>query len=448
MNDTPAPPEKPKTSADAPNANISDAPPPASTQPGRATLTAPPRPESVGGVSGKDETSRVATETNRSEGPTAHPEFGGMSGKRQSTEIGTEPNHSEMPKAADPPADDRSTFRKVTEKAAAVAITTFVETFLGPTGSASPVENAEHAAKAPERPSTGEILVDIAASKLPIPGSRAAAGALGGVLAKGVEKAIGRGAAHEAEKAGAKVAERAATKAEQNAASASKAAAEDIPKAAAKAPAHPVNQPERGISRTDAAKPKPRETAPPGAGGSQPGRPSAETRGKPTAERSDAPARAKPSEKSRRRGLDERLADTTKLARDRIKRIEKLEGEPLTDAEKATVREVVKRYEDAKRFDHDPTRRTDFSGSLYKPAPGSGQKARVDIGLPRGSRKADEKVANQLAGFTKGTPKNYTWHHNERLGQMELVKRTEHVKYPHHGMAAYWKQAGGWGNYK
>jgi hypothetical protein len=44
----------------------------------------------------------------------------------------------------------------------------------------------------------------------------------------------------------------------------------------------------------------------------------------------------------------------------------------------------------------------------------------------------DQAAANLKAGF-KETPAGYTWHHNEDLGLMQLVKEDVHSEFWHSG---------------
>jgi hypothetical protein len=60
-----------------------------------------------------------------------------------------------------------------------------------------------------------------------------------------------------------------------------------------------------------------------------------------------------------------------------------------------------------------------------------------------GSRTLDEAAANAKAGFTKGTPDGYTWHHNQELGLMQLVDEEVHAAFSHTGGVAVWEAVTG-----
>jgi hypothetical protein len=49
-----------------------------------------------------------------------------------------------------------------------------------------------------------------------------------------------------------------------------------------------------------------------------------------------------------------------------------------------------------------------------------------------GDRLADELAANAKAGLSH-TPRNYTWHHHEDLGLMQLVETRVHRPFWHDG---------------
>ena len=46
--------------------------------------------------------------------------------------------------------------------------------------------------------------------------------------------------------------------------------------------------------------------------------------------------------------------------------------------------------------------------------------------------------ANKAAGYTL-TPKDYTWHHHQDRGRMQLVERSVHEKTGHTGGFALWR---------
>ncbi|WP_339527209.1 HNH endonuclease [Pseudomonas sp. EA_35y_Pfl2_R111] len=63
-----------------------------------------------------------------------------------------------------------------------------------------------------------------------------------------------------------------------------------------------------------------------------------------------------------------------------------------------------------------------------------------------GNRNHDFALANQLAGFgstAKSTPKNFTWHHHQDLGVMQLVRTDVHKLSPHTGGVSIWQKAFG-----
>jgi hypothetical protein len=66
----------------------------------------------------------------------------------------------------------------------------------------------------------------------------------------------------------------------------------------------------------------------------------------------------------------------------------------------------------------------------------------VNIGLLRGSEKADFAAANRLAGF-EATPPGFTWHHHTDLGRMVLVPTDVHEKLGHWGGVAIWSRMTG-----
>ncbi|GAA0246977.1 hypothetical protein GCM10010492_53240 [Saccharothrix mutabilis subsp. mutabilis] len=49
-----------------------------------------------------------------------------------------------------------------------------------------------------------------------------------------------------------------------------------------------------------------------------------------------------------------------------------------------------------------------------------------------GNRKMDEKLANEAAGL-KSTPKDYTWHHHQDSGRMQLIRQDVHSRTGHTG---------------
>jgi hypothetical protein len=71
---------------------------------------------------------------------------------------------------------------------------------------------------------------------------------------------------------------------------------------------------------------------------------------------------------------------------------------------------------------------SDFSPYLYK---GTDGLAEVNIELT-GSRSQDFRLANEAGGFAS-KPSEYTWHHHEDVGLMQLVDRTIHKRFTHHG---------------
>lgn len=74
----------------------------------------------------------------------------------------------------------------------------------------------------------------------------------------------------------------------------------------------------------------------------------------------------------------------------------------------------------------------DFTNYLYKNG-----KNDVKI-VPTGSRKSDAMAANKIAGY-QTTPKNYTWHHHQNKGRMQLVKKKIHLLTGHTGGFSIWK---------
>jgi hypothetical protein len=59
-----------------------------------------------------------------------------------------------------------------------------------------------------------------------------------------------------------------------------------------------------------------------------------------------------------------------------------------------------------------------------------------------GSRRADEALANQAAGFDR-TPRGHTWHHVENEGTMMLVPTDLHHDVAHTGGRAAFKHRTG-----
>jgi uncharacterized Zn-binding protein involved in type VI secretion len=89
-----------------------------------------------------------------------------------------------------------------------------------------------------------------------------------------------------------------------------------------------------------------------------------------------------------------------------------------------------------------------FAGTKYMHPSGKGQSNVAEITLT-GSRRADFKAANEMAGF-KDTPDGYTWHHvddfNPATGKstMELVETGAHrATYPHSGSVAQYEKFNG-----
>ena len=78
----------------------------------------------------------------------------------------------------------------------------------------------------------------------------------------------------------------------------------------------------------------------------------------------------------------------------------------------------------------------DFTPFLWNEA--NGGKNTVRIVFSGAGRAADEKAANLAAGFTV-TPKGYTWHHNESVGVMQLVRTDVHNAVRHTGGYAIFK---------
>lgn len=56
---------------------------------------------------------------------------------------------------------------------------------------------------------------------------------------------------------------------------------------------------------------------------------------------------------------------------------------------------------------------------------------------PTGDRLADVAAANNAASYSS-TPKNYTWHHHQNTGRMQLVKSVVHLKTGHTGGYKLW----------
>jgi RHS repeat-associated protein len=91
----------------------------------------------------------------------------------------------------------------------------------------------------------------------------------------------------------------------------------------------------------------------------------------------------------------------------------------------------------------------DFSKYLYKGKKGLNT---VHIQLS-GSRRDDFRLANKQAGFGDSPtahPEGYTWHHNQKLGKMELVRQDAHSPNAngnewHDGAVAIFKRLYGWG---
>lgn len=52
-------------------------------------------------------------------------------------------------------------------------------------------------------------------------------------------------------------------------------------------------------------------------------------------------------------------------------------------------------------------------------------KANVRVKLTPGKPKLDFKAANKAAGFTE-TPDNFTWHHHQDVGRLQLVPTRLH----------------------
>lgn len=69
----------------------------------------------------------------------------------------------------------------------------------------------------------------------------------------------------------------------------------------------------------------------------------------------------------------------------------------------------------------------DYSGFLHstKDSLGDILPTDVNIGKLTGSRGMDERLANKAAGL-KGTPHDFTWHHHQDNGRMQLVKTQAH----------------------
>jgi hypothetical protein len=59
-----------------------------------------------------------------------------------------------------------------------------------------------------------------------------------------------------------------------------------------------------------------------------------------------------------------------------------------------------------------------------------------------GNRAKDEELANAAAGLTK-RPANYTWHHHQVLGRMQLVPTSMHQAARHTGGYAVNARSGG-----
>lgn len=81
----------------------------------------------------------------------------------------------------------------------------------------------------------------------------------------------------------------------------------------------------------------------------------------------------------------------------------------------------------------------DFSAFVRNNVPG--KKGEVKIILS-GSRREDFARANKLAGYTT-TPLNYTWHHHEDVGIMQLIPTAIHDAVRHSGGVAAWVEAKG-----
>ncbi len=75
----------------------------------------------------------------------------------------------------------------------------------------------------------------------------------------------------------------------------------------------------------------------------------------------------------------------------------------------------------------------------------------VNIGMLRGSRERDFAAADAILrkrwGAGAARPDDYTWHHHQDLGRMQLIRTSVHDKKtrhwgPHYGGVSIWKQAG------
>ena len=73
----------------------------------------------------------------------------------------------------------------------------------------------------------------------------------------------------------------------------------------------------------------------------------------------------------------------------------------------------------------------DFTKNLYK---GGANDVMI---RPTKNRILDEAAANTAAGY-KQTPKDYTWHHHQQTGRMQLVETKIHRKTGHTGGFAIW----------
>jgi A nuclease of the HNH/ENDO VII superfamily with conserved WHH len=73
----------------------------------------------------------------------------------------------------------------------------------------------------------------------------------------------------------------------------------------------------------------------------------------------------------------------------------------------------------------------DFSDHLY---PNGTNDVVIE---PTGDRHKDSAEANRIAGY-KQTPKNYTWHHHQDYGRMQLVDKSIHRNTGHSGGFSEW----------
>lgn len=74
-----------------------------------------------------------------------------------------------------------------------------------------------------------------------------------------------------------------------------------------------------------------------------------------------------------------------------------------------------------------------FSGAGYPDfAPYAVKKVRIDL---TGNRDRDFKLANQSSGY-KRTPDNFTWHHHQESGLMQLIPSDLHDAVRHTGGVA------------